>query len=57
MSVFHPLIPFSGSSAEPRGAEDSARPKERIEAANQRWREQRFAPVQGETEFIPLPER
>jgi redox-sensitive bicupin YhaK (pirin superfamily) len=31
--------------------------KERIEAAKQRWREQRFAPVPGETEFIPLPER
>jgi redox-sensitive bicupin YhaK (pirin superfamily) len=31
--------------------------KERIEAAKQRWREQRFAPIPGETEFIPLPER
>ena len=31
--------------------------KERIEEAKQRWREQRFAPVPGETEFIPLPER
>jgi len=31
--------------------------KDRIEAAKQRWREQRFAAVPGETEFIPLPER
>jgi redox-sensitive bicupin YhaK (pirin superfamily) len=31
--------------------------KERIEAAKQRWKEQKFAPVPGETEFIPLPER
>jgi redox-sensitive bicupin YhaK (pirin superfamily) len=31
--------------------------KERIEAAKQRWREQRFAPVPGESEFIPLPDR
>jgi hypothetical protein len=31
--------------------------KERIEAAKQRWREQRFTPVPGETEFIPLPVR
>ncbi len=31
--------------------------KEKIAAAKQRWREQRFAPVPGETEFIPLPER
>lgn len=31
--------------------------KERIEEAKLRWREQRFAPVPGETEFIPLPER
>jgi redox-sensitive bicupin YhaK (pirin superfamily) len=31
--------------------------KEKIEAAKQRWREQRFAPIPGETEFIPLPER
>jgi len=30
--------------------------KERIEAAKQRWREQKFAAVPGETEFIPLPE-
>jgi len=30
--------------------------KERLEEAKQRWREQRFAPVPGETEFIPLPE-
>ena len=30
--------------------------KERIEAAKQRWRDQAFAPVPGETEFIPLPE-
>jgi hypothetical protein len=27
-----------------------------IEDAKARWREQRFAPVPGETEFIPLPE-
>ena len=31
--------------------------KDKIEQAKQRWREQRFAPVPGETEFIPLPER
>jgi redox-sensitive bicupin YhaK (pirin superfamily) len=31
--------------------------KQRIEDAKQRWREQRFAAVPGETEFIPLPER
>lgn len=31
--------------------------KEKIEEAKQRWRDQRFAPVPGETEFIPLPER
>ena len=30
--------------------------RERIEAAKQRWREQRFPAVPGETEFIPLPE-
>jgi redox-sensitive bicupin YhaK (pirin superfamily) len=28
----------------------------RIEQAKRDWREQRFAPVPGETEFIPLPE-
>jgi redox-sensitive bicupin YhaK (pirin superfamily) len=28
----------------------------RIDAASQRWREQAFPPVPGETEFIPLPE-
>jgi hypothetical protein len=28
-----------------------------IEEAKQRWREQRFAAVPGEREFIPLPER
>jgi redox-sensitive bicupin YhaK (pirin superfamily) len=31
--------------------------KQRIEDAKQRWREQRFAAVPGESEFIPLPER
>ena len=31
--------------------------KERIEAAKQRWRDRKFEPVPGETEFIPLPER
>ena len=31
--------------------------KELIEAASQRWREQSFPPIPGETEFIPLPER
>jgi redox-sensitive bicupin YhaK (pirin superfamily) len=31
--------------------------KEKIEAAKLRWREQKFAAVPGETEFIPLPER
>lgn len=30
--------------------------RERIEEAKQRWREQRFEAVPGETEFIPLPE-
>lgn len=30
--------------------------KERIEQAKGDWAEQRFAPVPGETEFIPLPE-
>ena len=30
--------------------------KERIEAAKQRWRDRKFEPVPGETEFIPLPE-
>jgi len=30
--------------------------KERLEEAKQRWREQRFAKVPGESEFIPLPE-
>jgi redox-sensitive bicupin YhaK (pirin superfamily) len=29
--------------------------KERIEAAKQRWQDGKFAPVPGETEFIPLP--
>ncbi|MCW5604964.1 MAG: pirin family protein [Burkholderiales bacterium] len=31
--------------------------RELIEDAKTRWREQRFAPVPGETELIPLPER
>jgi redox-sensitive bicupin YhaK (pirin superfamily) len=31
--------------------------RERIRAAEDDWRAQRFAPVPGETEFIPLPER
>jgi len=31
--------------------------KEKLEAAKQRWREQKFAAIPGETEFIPLPER
>ncbi len=31
--------------------------KDKMEAAKQRWREQRFPAVPGETEFIPLPER
>jgi redox-sensitive bicupin YhaK (pirin superfamily) len=30
---------------------------ERIERAKHDWAERRFAPVPGETEFIPLPER
>ena len=30
--------------------------KERIELAKQDWRQDRFAHVPGETEFIPLPE-
>jgi redox-sensitive bicupin YhaK (pirin superfamily) len=28
-----------------------------IDAASERWREQRFPPIPGETDFIPLPER
>lgn len=31
--------------------------RELIEEARTRWREQRFPPVPGETEYIPLPER
>jgi redox-sensitive bicupin YhaK (pirin superfamily) len=31
--------------------------RERIERAKDDWRERRYAPVPGETEFIPLPER
>lgn len=31
--------------------------RERIERAKEDWREGRFAPVPGETEFIPLPGR
>ena len=31
--------------------------RERIEEAKQRWREQRFPRIPGETEFIPLPDR
>ena len=31
--------------------------RERIEQAKQDWRDQRFDPVPGETDFIPLPER
>ena len=31
--------------------------RERIRAAEDDWRAQRFPPVSGETEFIPLPER
>ncbi|MBK1441322.1 pirin family protein [Parapedobacter sp. ISTM3] len=31
--------------------------RETIEAAKQRWLEQRFDPVPGETEFVPLPEQ
>jgi redox-sensitive bicupin YhaK (pirin superfamily) len=31
--------------------------RERIEDAKTRWRERRFDPVPGETEFIPLPEK
>ena len=30
--------------------------RERIERAKADWREQRFDPVPGETEFIPLPD-
>jgi redox-sensitive bicupin YhaK (pirin superfamily) len=29
---------------------------ERIEQAKEEWKSGRFAPVPGETEFIPLPE-
>jgi len=28
-----------------------------IEEAKQRWKENRFDPVPGETEFIPLPDK
>ena len=31
--------------------------RERIEEAKQRWREQRFPRILGETEFVPLPEK
>ena len=31
--------------------------RERIEQAKEEWKSGRFAPVPGETEFIPLPER
>ena len=31
--------------------------RERIERAKDDWREQRFASVPGEDDFIPLPER
>jgi redox-sensitive bicupin YhaK (pirin superfamily) len=31
--------------------------REMIEEAKQRWKENRFAPVPGETEFIPLPDK
>ena len=31
--------------------------RERIEQAKKDWREQRFAGVPGEDDFIPLPER
>jgi len=31
--------------------------REMIEEAKQRWKEKRFAPVPGETEFIPLPDK
>jgi redox-sensitive bicupin YhaK (pirin superfamily) len=31
--------------------------QERIEQAKAEWRQGRFSPVAGETEFIPLPER
>ena len=31
--------------------------RERIEQAKRDWKERRFAPVPGETEFIPLPDR
>ncbi len=31
--------------------------RERIEQAKEEWKTGRFAPVPGETEFIPLPDR
>jgi redox-sensitive bicupin YhaK (pirin superfamily) len=31
--------------------------RERIERAKEDWKHGRFAPVPGESEFIPLPER
>ena len=31
--------------------------RERIEEAKQRWREQRFPRIPGETEFVPLPDK
>ena len=31
--------------------------RERIEQAKEEWKSGRFAPVPGETEFIPLPEQ
>ena len=30
--------------------------RERIEAAKEDWKQNRFGPVPGDTEFIPLPE-
>ncbi len=34
----------------------SASSRERLEQAKRDWREQRFAPIEGESEFIPLPD-
>jgi len=73
MLVFEPGVPLAIDAASPArvmllGGEALDAPrfvwwnfvssrKERIREAAEDWKAQRFAPVPGETEFIPLPER
>jgi len=73
MLVFEPGVPLTIDAASPArvmllGGEPLDGPrfvwwnfvssrKERIREAADDWQAQRFAPVPGETEFIPLPER